>query len=224
MPKNTEPITDQEIAFARHILSGTMTDRCAAGAAGLDPDSAAETKSKPCVRAYLLEHQAADQQQPVEQDSGEPRPFTPDRGQILARLWEIANLSPESTRGSVSGQVKALSLIVAIEGLVPDRRALSAQNKSAPPPIKAEIYKAAWLRTQPEENADPQPLPLPTNGHPTPEPTLNPSQPTSAGPQTPSKMTPAPTTPAVPRVPMADYFAADTRPFSIKSNPFTRRR
>ena len=49
MPKNkiSDPITDQEIAFARLILSGAMTDRQAAEAVGLNPDSAAYTKSKP---------------------------------------------------------------------------------------------------------------------------------------------------------------------------------
>ena len=71
MPKNkvTDLITDQEIAFARLVLSGTMTDRRAAEAVGLAPDSAAYTKSKPRVRAYMLEHRAAVQQQLVEQDS-----------------------------------------------------------------------------------------------------------------------------------------------------------
>jgi hypothetical protein len=49
MPKNkvSDPITDQEMSFARLVLSGTMTDRCAAEAVGLNPDSAAYTKSKP---------------------------------------------------------------------------------------------------------------------------------------------------------------------------------
>ncbi len=49
MPKNkvSDPITDQEIAFARLVLSGAMTDRHAAEAVGLNPDSAAYTKSKP---------------------------------------------------------------------------------------------------------------------------------------------------------------------------------
>jgi hypothetical protein len=58
MPKNkvTDPITDQEIAFARLVLSGVMTDRRAAEAVGLDPDSAAYTKAKPRVRDYMLEH------------------------------------------------------------------------------------------------------------------------------------------------------------------------
>ncbi len=53
MPKNNvcDP-TDQEIAFARLVLSGTMTDRRAAETVGLHPDSAAYTKSKPRVRAY----------------------------------------------------------------------------------------------------------------------------------------------------------------------------
>jgi len=49
MPKNkvSDPITDQEIAFARQVLSGAMTDRQAAEAVGLNPDSAAYTKAKP---------------------------------------------------------------------------------------------------------------------------------------------------------------------------------
>ena len=50
-------------------------------------------------------------------------------------------------------------MIVAIEGLIPDRRAVPAQNKTAPPPVNAQIYKAAWLRKQPGETIDPQPDP-----------------------------------------------------------------
>ena len=68
----------------------------------------------------MLEHRAAVQQQLVEQEAEEQRRLNLGREQVLARLWEIANLSPEMTRSSVSGQVKALSMIVAIEGLIPD--------------------------------------------------------------------------------------------------------
>ena len=141
MPKNevSDPITDQEIAFARLVLSGTMTDRQAAEAVGLNPDSAAYTKSKPRVRAYMLEHRAAVQQQLVQQDADLSRPavdgqrrLNPDREQVLDRLWELANLSPEMTRNSITGQVKALALIIAMENFIPDRRTLSAENNSAP--------------------------------------------------------------------------------------------
>jgi hypothetical protein len=61
MPQNqvTDPITDQEMAFAHLVLSGTMTDRRAAEAVGLNPDTAAHTKSKPHVCAYMLEHRLA---------------------------------------------------------------------------------------------------------------------------------------------------------------------
>ena len=71
MPKNnvSDPITDQEIAFARLVLSGAMTDRRAAETVGLNPDSAAYTKSKPRVRAFMLEHRAAMQQQLVQQEA-----------------------------------------------------------------------------------------------------------------------------------------------------------
>jgi hypothetical protein len=145
MPKNkvSDPITDQEIAFARLVLSGAMTDRHAAEAVGLNPDSAAYTKSKPRVRAYMLEHRAAVQQQLVQQEADGVRRLNLDREQVLARLWEIANLSPDMTRGSITGQVKALSMIVAMENLIPDRLAVSSQKKSAPTPTQPQIYAAA---------------------------------------------------------------------------------
>ena len=56
MPKNTvsDPITDQEMAFAHLIKSGTMTDRQAAEAVGLNPETASYPKSTPRVRAYML--------------------------------------------------------------------------------------------------------------------------------------------------------------------------
>ena len=71
MPKNkvSDPITDQEMAFARLVLSGTMTDQRAAEAVGLNPKTAAYIKSKPQVRAYMLEHRARTQQQLLEQEA-----------------------------------------------------------------------------------------------------------------------------------------------------------
>src|SRR5271155_2263091 len=145
MPKNkvSDPITDQEIAFARLVLSGAMTDRHAAEAVGLNPDSAAYTKSKPRVRAYMLEHRAAVQQQLVQQEAEGLHRLNLDREQVLARLWEIANLSPEMTRGSIPGQVKALSMIVAMQNFIPERPAVSSEKKSPPAPIPGQIYAAA---------------------------------------------------------------------------------
>jgi len=45
-----------------------MTDRRAAEAVGLNPDTAAYTKAKPRVRAYMLEHRAAVHERLVEQE------------------------------------------------------------------------------------------------------------------------------------------------------------
>ena len=155
MPKNTvsDPITDQEIAFARLILSGTMNDRRAAEAVGLNPDTAAYIKSKPRVRAYMLEHRAAVREKLVDQEAEGLRNLNLGRDQILARLWELANLSSEATRGSITGQVKALSMIVAIKGLIPsgtmnDRRLSLTQNQPAAPP--ATPYSNSAQQRQPE--------------------------------------------------------------------------
>ena len=153
MPKNkvSDPITDQEMAFALLVLSGAMTDHQAAEAVGLNPDSAAYTKSKPHVRAYMLEHRAAVEQQLVQQDVEVGHRLNLDREQVLNRLWELAHLSPEMTRGSITGQVKALSMIVAMENFIPDRRAVDrlaipSEKKSAPAPTP----RIPYLRVAPQ--------------------------------------------------------------------------
>jgi hypothetical protein len=181
MPKNTvsDPITDQEMAFAHLVLSGTMNDRRAAEAVGLNPDTAAYTKSKPRVRAYMIEHRAAVREKLVDQEAEGLRKLNLGRDQILARLWELANLSHEVTRGIIAGQIKALSMIVAIEGLIPDRRFSPSETQPTAPPIKAEMYTSQWLRkqqhqaageepgdtvateAQPSENQVPEPQPTP---------------------------------------------------------------
>ncbi len=138
MPKNpvTDPITNQEIAFVHLILAGTMNDRRAAKAAGLNPDSAAYIKAKPRVQAYMLDHRAAVERKLVDQEVEGLRNLSLSRDQILARLWELATLNPEATRGSIAGQVKAMSLILALEGFGPNPhlagRLAPSQIQSAP--------------------------------------------------------------------------------------------
>jgi hypothetical protein len=198
MPKNTvsDPITDQEIAFAHLILSGTMNDRRAAEAVGLNPDTAAYTKSKPRVRAYMIEHRAAvserlARERLIDQEAEGLRKLNLGRDQILARLWELANLSPEATRGSMAGQIKALAMIVAIEGLIPDRRSSPSATQPVAPPVKAQIYRSQWLDKQPQAAVEEPPNPVApaetqpaaTNvpvPDPAPEPAPNPANGTSS--------------------------------------------
>src|ERR1700733_12951733 len=191
MPKNkvSDLITDQEMAFARLVLSGGMTDRQAAEAVGLNPDSAAYIKSKPSVRAYMLEHRAAVEQQLVPQEAEGLHRLNLDREQELPRLWEIANLSPEMPRGSITGQVKALSMIVAMQNFIPDRRAVdrlpASSEKKSPPASAPQSHTAACLPRPAGEPAvelarhkaktiDPQPspgAPAPAGQAPDPGPT-----------------------------------------------------
>jgi hypothetical protein len=125
-----------------------MTDRQAAEAAGLNPDTAAYTKAKPRVRAYMLEHSAAVRAKLVDQEADALRKSNIGRDRILARLWELAYLSPETTKGSIAGQMKAMSMIVAIEGLIPNRRQPAATS------LKADIPEE-HRREQHERPGDP---------------------------------------------------------------------
>ncbi|MGB8539429.1 MAG: hypothetical protein WCD57_23600 [Acidobacteriaceae bacterium] len=233
MPKNegTALITDQESVFARLLLSGTMTDHEAAEAAGLNPDTAADTKARPRVRAYMLEHRAAMQRRKEER-----------REQVLDRLWELAAMAPETTRGSITGQVKAIQMIVAIEGFIPDRRAASSEKKPAPPLPPAEIYPAAWLGEQQKKVIDPQPDHTSAQEEEDPRPAVPEPSPVAA-----ADVPPPPNRPIGPAydrsqsvfahlfhpsegtssAPQAPAFgsAPDTRvPFSIQKNRFGRRR
>ena len=189
MPKNTvsDPITDQEMAFAHLVLSGTMNNRRAAEAAGLNPDTAAYTKSKPRVRAYMTEHRAAVREKLVDQEAEGLRKLNLGRDQILARLWELATLSHEATRGIIAGQIKALTMIVAIEGLIPDRRLAPPATPHAAQPVQAQFYTAEWLRKQQHASEDPgdpvaaqKTQPSAPQG-PVPEPTAEPAPKTANG-------------------------------------------
>jgi hypothetical protein len=167
MPKNTvtDPITDQEMAFAHLVLSGTMNDRQAAEAAGLNPDTAAYTKSKPRVRDYMIEHRNAVSEKLVQQEVEGLRKLNLGRDQVLARLWELARLSHEVTRGSIAGQIKALSMIIAIEGLIPGGRVSPAATQPTAPPVDPQIYASEWRRKQLQDK-EPSDTAAPTQAQP----------------------------------------------------------
>src|ERR1700684_3349482 len=120
------------------------------------PDTAAYTKSKPRVSAYMIEHRNTVREKLVDQEAEGLPKLNLGRNQILARLWELANLSHEVTRGSIAGQIKALTMIVAIEGLIPDRRSSPPETQPKAPPVEAEIYTSEWLRKSQQQAADPQ--------------------------------------------------------------------
>ena len=158
------------------------------------------------------------------------------RERVLDRLWELAVMSPEITRGSITGQVKAIQMIVAIEGMVPDRRAAASGKKSAPPLPPVDIYRSAWLREQQGETIDPQPDPAPQQEQDDPRPAEPEPSPVAA-----AEVPPPPDRPIGPAYDrsqsvFAHLFhpaegtswappAPDTRvPFSIQKNRFGRRR
>jgi hypothetical protein len=253
MPKNTvsDPITDQEMAFALLIMSGTMTDRRAAEAVGLNPETAAYIKSKPRVRAYMKEHRAAVRERLVDQEAAGLRKLNLGRDQILARLWELATLSHEVTRGTIAGQIKALAMIVAIEGLISDRRSSPSGTQPAAPPVEPDIYASKWLRKQQHQAAGEEPgdpvaatEAQPAAPHvPDPEPAPNPApKPATDAPPPPPDQNFDRNQPSLADsliaqglnwVPLAtdsgvhaflDTTSSSRQPFSVKRSPFGRRR
>ena len=58
-----------------------------------------------------------------------------NREQILAKYWELANLTPETTKGNITGQLKALDSLCEELRLTPNKDS----NKPLPAP---EIYRS----------------------------------------------------------------------------------
>ena len=64
--------------------------------------------------------------------------------QVLAKYWELANLDPEVTKGSITGQLKALDALCA------ELSPVAAETKAAMP--GAGVYRAAWMAEAGREN------------------------------------------------------------------------
>jgi hypothetical protein len=158
-------------------------------------------------------------------ESNEPiteqaRMFNVSRDQVLTRLWEIANMDPERTRNSMTAQVKAIAMIVAIEGHIPDRRAVpAAKNQPVPPRDHSSFYAPPWLLARQQGNfADSQTPPAEVQEEKTPD-----LQSTSGSADVPQAPAAQPAS-AAPRVPTADHVAPDTRVRFSLDNRFRRRR
>jgi hypothetical protein len=186
--------------------------------------------------AYMMEHRAAVRERLVDQEADGLRKLNLGRDQILARLWKLATLSHEVTRGIIAGQIKALSMIVAIEGLIPSgmnaRRFSPSSPQPAAPPVEADIYNAEWLRKQQHEPANEEPgdpvaatknqpaAPHVPEPEPTPEPvpqTANESSSPNLDLNQPSPANPFINPVSLNRVPAATYFAFDA--ILDKANP-----
>jgi len=143
MPKGPveTPITDLEIAFAHLLLQGTMTDREAAEAVGMDPGRAAYVKAKPRVKTYMEEHRASVRVGLVQHEVDTLVEFNIGREQILAKWWEFASIDPAKTGYNTTGQSKALDSLWKALGFEGSKKPGEEEPKQEPP----NFYKAAWL-------------------------------------------------------------------------------
>ncbi len=66
--------------------------------------------------------------------------FLIGRDQILGKYWELANLDPEITKGSIAGQLKALDSLREELGL--------SAGESEEQPTSQNIYRSAWMRSE----------------------------------------------------------------------------
>jgi hypothetical protein len=65
------------------------------------------------------------------------------RAEILGKYWELANLNPEITKGTITGQLKALDSLCQELGFQPSATEKSADTAEEP----ADVYRSAWLRS-----------------------------------------------------------------------------
>jgi hypothetical protein len=217
-----------------------MNDRQAAEAAGLSPDTAAYTKAKPRVRDYMIEHRNAVTEKLVEKEVEGLRKLNLGRDQILTRLWELANLSHEVTRGSIAGQIKAVSLIIAMEGLIPGRPSPTVTQPTASP-VEAQTRSAQWLNklqqhgnpgdavvppeAKPGAQQAPKPEPRPASAIDAPSPHVDRNHLSVANPFiNPPKLSPIPAATDFTFDTVLDTNTSLSLPLSIQKGHFDKRR
>jgi hypothetical protein len=66
--------------------------------------------------------------------------FVLKREDLLNKYWELANLHPEVTKGTISGQLKALDSLCEELGVAPRPHARLEEDG------EAAIYRSAWMR------------------------------------------------------------------------------
>jgi hypothetical protein len=69
------------------------------------------------------------------------------REQILAKYWELANLNPEITKGTITGQLKAL------DSLWQELASEDAGEDDGAGLPSQQVYRSAWLRGTPRDHA-----------------------------------------------------------------------
>lgn len=67
------------------------------------------------------------------------------RAEILGKYWELANLDPEITKGTITGQLKALDSLCQELGLQPPAQEKSASAGTGEGAV--EVYRSAWMRS-----------------------------------------------------------------------------
>ena len=97
MPKNqvSDLITDQEITFARLILSGTMTDRAAAKPRASTPTPPPTPNPNPASAPTCSSTALPSSNNSSSKKLKEQHRQNLNRERVLARLWEIADLAPK---------------------------------------------------------------------------------------------------------------------------------
>ena len=71
------------------------------------------------------------------------------RAEILGRYWELAKLDPEITKGTITGQLKALDSLcqeLALEE--------GGEDDPAAGELPQQIYRSAWMRDPAQEAPD----------------------------------------------------------------------
>ncbi len=95
MPKNkvSDPITDQEIAFALLVLSGAMTDRQAADSVGLTPTLPPTPKPNPVSAPTCSSTQPPSSNRPSNKT---PWSHCPASARTASKYWRASGNSPTS--------------------------------------------------------------------------------------------------------------------------------
>jgi hypothetical protein len=122
------PISEQEMAFCHLLITRNAKNRTEAQCAemaGFPPKSANVLKRKPRIQQYLMIYQTQFAAMMAQQEVDKMLALDIDRSALVRKLWMLANITPERTRGTITGQVDAIEQIAGMLGYQIEPRNMS---------------------------------------------------------------------------------------------------
>lgn len=141
-PVGSQTVTDERVWAYATLRANKMGPKEAAAKVGITHRQGMRWDTRKDVKEFIEEFAKKKMEHLIKESVKPLAKLDISLASILARYWELANLTPEETRGSITGQISALDGIRDTLGLT----AGAGKAKEEPKEAEPAVYQPEWMR------------------------------------------------------------------------------